>query len=150
LVDIAQVREALAVEAKMNRSYWLTYLIELYLRAGDIEEGLAVVEEGLALRGSVYYDAELFRLRGELLVCKRELEGAEESFRNAAALARRWGALALELRAVTSLGRLLGAEGRGEEARSILSAVYSTFKEGFETADLKAAQQLLEELGEQR
>jgi class 3 adenylate cyclase/tetratricopeptide (TPR) repeat protein len=145
---IAQIREALATETRLPRAYWLTYLIELYLSVGRIEEGLAAVDEGLALRESVYYDAELLRLRGELLVCAGELAGAEAAFRNALAVAGRWGALPLALRAATSLGRLLRAQGRGEEARPILSAAYGAFQEGFTTADLADARQLLEELGE--
>jgi serine/threonine protein kinase/tetratricopeptide (TPR) repeat protein len=145
---IAQIREALATETRLPKAYWLTYLVELYLNVGAIEEGLAAVDEGLALRDSVYYDAEHLRLRGELLIRAGEPAAAEAAFRDALEVAGRWGALPLALRAATSLGRLLQAQGRGEEARPILAPAYGAFTEGFTTADLADARRLLEELGE--
>ena len=71
---------------------------------------------------------------------------AEASFRKALGIARRQGAKSLELRTTTSLARLLARQGRREEARDLLAPVYGWFTEGFDTADLKDAKALLDEL----
>jgi predicted ATPase len=92
--------------------------------------------------------AELYRLKGELTL-QSESEGqqeAEESFRRAIAITRGQETRSLELRATTSLARLLAKEGRRTEARTMLAEVYHWFTEGFDTADLKDARALLEEL----
>jgi predicted ATPase len=72
---------------------------------------------------------------------------AEADFREAIALAQNMGAKAWELRATMSLARLLASKGRRDEARATLAEIYNWFTEGFNTADLKEAQALLEELG---
>jgi TOMM system kinase/cyclase fusion protein len=148
---IAQIQEGLAnhkaIGTMLPRAYWLTYLIEVYLHAGAVDDGLAAVEEGLALTQTqldVYYDAELYRLRGELLLLRPDPAGAEAAFHTALAIARRQGALALELRAATSLGRMLHAQGRAGEAHPVLAGVYGTFREGFTTADLIEARRVLD------
>ena len=71
---------------------------------------------------------------------------AEESFRTALAIAREQGTRGYELRAVTSLARLWGEQGRRDEARELLAPVYDWFTEGFDTADLKDAKALLDQL----
>ena len=75
-----------------------------------------------------------------------ETELAEADFRGAIALAQKMGAKAWELRATTSLARLLTSQGRRDEARSMLADIYNWFTEGFDTSDLKDARVLLEEL----
>ncbi|HEX2643701.1 MAG TPA: TOMM system kinase/cyclase fusion protein [Thermoanaerobaculia bacterium] len=152
---IAQIQEGLAIHqaigTQLPRAYWLTYLVEAYLGTGRIEEGLATVEEALALSQvqlDVYFDAELYRLRGELLSGIPDLDGAEAAFRQALEIARRQGTPALELRAAVSLGRLLRGQGRAAEARPAVAEAYGRFHEGFATRDLQEARQLLDELGE--
>ena len=93
-------------------------------------------------------EAELYRLKGELLLAlSAENHGeAEAYFRQALEVARRQSAKAWELRAVTSLSRLLQKQGQNDEARRLLAEIYGWFSEGFDTADLKDAKALLEEL----
>ena len=93
-------------------------------------------------------DAELHRLRGDL-TCRSsqpDPDGAERSFRAALSIASEQGTKGFELRAATSLARLLGDDGRQEEARELLAPVYGWFTEGFDTADLTDAKALLAEL----
>ena len=94
-----------------------------------------------------YWEAEIHRLRGELLLAGGEPRGAEDSYRRALDVARGQGAHALELRAAISLARLWRADGRGDEARELLVRVYGWFTEGWDTPDLLAAAELLEQLG---
>jgi predicted ATPase len=72
---------------------------------------------------------------------------AEDSFRTALAIAREQGTRGYELRAATSLARLWREQGRRADARELLAPLYSSFTEGFDTADLKEAKRLLDELG---
>jgi predicted ATPase len=76
-----------------------------------------------------------------------DLAKAEDSFRTALVIAREQGTRGYELRAATSLARLWADQGRQGEARELLAPLYSWFTEGFDTADLKEAKQLLDELG---
>ena len=92
---------------------------------------------------------EFLRIEGELLL-KQEKAAHDEAarrFKSAIELARERGEKSFELRAATSLARLLAREGRREEARDSLAGVYGWFTEGFDTADLKSARALLDELG---
>ncbi len=119
--------------------------------AGQVAQGLMTIGEALARseHGEGRWNmSELLRVKGELLL----LEGApnaaaaEDHFRQALAWARRQGALSWELRAATSLARLLRDQGRSSDARALLEPVYDRFTEGFDTADLKAAKVLLDAL----
>ena len=96
--------------------------------------------------GSVADLAPMHRLKGRLLEGKFHLEEAENSFRTSIEIARRQGAKSLELPATTSLARLLAKQGRRDEGRALLAEIYHWFTEGFDTADLKDAKALLEEL----
>jgi predicted ATPase len=87
------------------------------------------------------------RVRGELLLRQGDSGLAEADFREAIVLAQKLGAKAWELRATISLARLLRQQGKVEEARQRLSEIYTWFTEGFDTADLRDAKALLEELG---
>ena len=98
-------------------------------------------------------EAELYRLRGDLLLKRDAQESqpkaedeAEVSIRRAIEIARRQSAKSFELRATMSLARLLEKQGRREEARAMLADIYGRFTEGFDTADLKDAKALLDEL----
>jgi predicted ATPase/DNA-binding winged helix-turn-helix (wHTH) protein len=119
---------------------------------GRAAEALAVIEEGLRRydqQGLSWYTAELLRIQGEVLLADATARGtpaAEDCFLGALELARQQGALFWELRAATSLARLRAGQGRPETARTILKPVYDRFVEGFETADLRQAQALLNAL----
>jgi len=89
---------------------------------------------------------ETLRLRGELRLKLGQTELAEACFREAIALARNMGAKAWEVRATTSLARLLAKYGRRDEGHAMLVEIYARFTEGFDTADLKDAKALLDEL----
>ncbi|MBN1402550.1 MAG: hypothetical protein JXA74_17045, partial [Anaerolineae bacterium] len=120
-------------------------------RAGRAEEGLALLDEALEQverTGERWEEAELRRLQGELLRQRGDdPEAVEECYRQAIAVAQRQEARSWELRATTSLARLLRDQGRAAEAREALAAIYGWFTEGFDTPDLVEARALLAELG---
>ncbi len=122
-----------------------------YLEAGRTDEGLAILEGAIAKSaagGVRMYEADLHRLKGELLLAAGAPETeVEASFRQAIAIAQRQEAKSWELRATMSLARLLKRRGDAAEARAMLAEIYNWFTEGFDTADLKDAKALLEELG---
>jgi class 3 adenylate cyclase/predicted ATPase len=131
--------------------YFRCVLADTYLAAARPREGLAVIDEELRYAqtsGQAFNLAELFRLKGELLVLADASGGdeAEDFLRQALAIARRQEARSWELRAATSLARLLRKRGKADEARRVLAAVYGWFTEGLDTADLKDAKALLDEL----
>ncbi len=99
-------------------------------------------------QGQHYYDAELHRLRAEILLDQDgdALEEAQALLGRALEIARRQQAKSHELRAATSLGRLLRDQGQRDDARALLAPIYSWFTEGFDTQDLKDAKALLDEL----
>jgi predicted ATPase len=99
--------------------------------------------------GERYYEAELQRLKGELLLVQSpdDLAEAETCFHNALEIARRQHAKSLELRTAMSLARLWQRQGKEGDARQLLNDVFAWFTEGFETADLRDARTLLNELG---
>jgi Predicted ATPase len=133
--------------------HFLALLAEAYEKAGQIEEGLSVLAEALAevdKRGERYYEAELYRLKGELTLKQSRVQSleteAESCFHQAIAIAHRQSAKSLELRAVMSLSRLWQRQGKKEEARQRLAEIYGWFTEGFNTKDLQEARALLQEL----
>jgi predicted ATPase len=130
--------------------YYLTYLAAACLAAGQLDEGLAVVDEGLGLCETLlgrFHEAELWRLRGELRRARGEGREAEAAFAQALAVARRQGARAFELRAATGLARLLAAEGRRAEARRTLEPVRARVLEGHGTRDYRDAEACLTSIG---
>ena len=92
--------------------------------------------------------AELYRIKGDLLATgeKPHHEAAEDCFHVAIQIAQNQNAKSSELRATTSLARLFAKQGRRDEARAMLADIYNWFSEGFDTADLKDAKALVEEL----
>jgi class 3 adenylate cyclase/tetratricopeptide (TPR) repeat protein/ribosomal protein L40E len=120
-------------------------------RAGWPEEGLQVLEEGfasVAKTGEQIGSPSLHHVKGELLLMQNPSDGvnAELCFRTAIEIARRQSARSPELRATTSLARLLNEQGRRDEARAMLTEIYGWFTEGFDTVDLKDAKALLNDL----
>jgi predicted ATPase len=152
---IAQLREGYAAYcatgAQIECSHWLALLAEAYRDTGRPAEGLRPIAEALdhvAETNIVYYEPELHRLEAELrlrLDTPDELR-AEASLRRALETARLQQAKSWELRAATSLARLWGEQGRRAKARDLIAPVYGWFTEGFDTADLKDAKALLDEL----
>jgi class 3 adenylate cyclase/tetratricopeptide (TPR) repeat protein len=127
-------------------SYYLNYLVGAHLEAGQLDDARAVVDEGLELCTALlarFHRPELLRLRGELLLRQGDAERAEASIRDAMRAACAQEGKAFELRAATSLARLLGASDRRGEARALLGGVYGWFTEGLETRDLRVARELL-------
>jgi predicted ATPase len=129
------------------------YAAIAYLDAARAGEGLAIVNEAIAkvaAGGSGAIEADLYRLKGELrLMAGKPGSEAEESFHTAIAIAQRQQARSWELRATTSLARLMRESGRRDEARRMLAEIYNWFSEGFDTRDLQEAKQLLNELDQE-
>jgi predicted ATPase len=120
-------------------------------KVGRPEEGLEVAEEGLASiakTGEQIASPSLHHVKGELLLAQSPSDSAnaERCFRTAIEIARGQSARSEELRATTSLARLLAKHGRRDQGRAMLAEIYGWFTEGFDTADLKEAKALLEEL----
>lgn len=152
---IAQLRRGLAAHRAtgtvLRRRQYLALLAEAHVKGGQAEEGLSVVSEALAtaeMTGEHSYEAELYRLKGELLLRQPAApeKEAEGCFQQAIAVARRQEARSWELRAVMSLGRFRQRQGKKDDARRMLAEIYGWFTEGFDTRDLREAKALLEEL----
>jgi tetratricopeptide (TPR) repeat protein len=139
-----------ASSARLRLPYFLSLLAEVCEKAGRAGEGLASIDEALAeadTRNERWWDAELHRLRGELLrVAGADAREVEAAIQQAIEIARSQQARSLELRATMSLARWRIAQQRSEEAKAQLSELYGWFTEGFETPDLQAARLLLASL----
>jgi len=149
---IAEMRQSFSDRMVAGSSIvMLAALAETCGQNGRAEEGLDVVAKCQATAeqtGHKMADAELHRVKGELLMIKDpgNVAEAELCLRTAVDVARRQGARLFELRATISLARLLRDTNCGDEARTILAEIYGWFTEGFDTADLKDAKALLDEL----
>jgi predicted ATPase len=150
----AQIQQGLAAYqatgATRDRPYYLTLLAEVSAQVGQTTEGLEALAEALATlaqSGVRWWEAELYRLRGALLLQGSVVQPgeAEACFQQALAVARRQQAKSLELRAAMSLSRLWQQQGKRTEARELLAPIYGWFTEGFDTADLQEAKALLDE-----
>jgi predicted ATPase len=152
---IARIRDGLAAAeatgTRLHTPLFLTLLAEALALAGKIAEALAALDDALAkaaVSGARGWNAEIHRLYGELTgrLPYPDPAKAEDSFRTALASAREQGTRGYELRSATSLARLWREHGRRAEARDLLAPLYGWFTEGFDTADLKDAKRLLDEL----
>jgi predicted ATPase len=134
----------------LNAAFYSSLLTRAYTRAGRLNDGLQVLDQAVARveqSGERFYEAELFRLKGELLQSSNaDAAGIKACLYKAIEVARSQSAKSLELRAVMSLGRLLAKQGQRQEARVMLADIYGRFSEGFDAADLMDAKTLLDEL----
>ena len=150
---VASIRNGLAARQAvgwhMFQPYHLAVVSEVLCRAGDYDDAAAALVEAHATieaNSERWWEAEIHRLKGVLLLSQRNLAESEICFEQAIRIARHQQAKSLELRAATSLARLWGEQGRRAEARELLAPIYGWFTEGFDTADLKDAATLLAEL----
>ena len=132
---------------------WLPHFLALHASAcdlaGEAEEGLSLLDEATQIvdrTGERWLEAELYRLKGQLLLRRGHAEAAENRYREALRIAREQEAKLWELRAAASLARLWRDQGRRGEARDLLAPTYRWFTEGFDTRDLSEARALLDEL----
>jgi tetratricopeptide (TPR) repeat protein len=151
---IAELRRGLELShgtgAHMDDPYYLALLADAHVRAGQIDEAWSAVEAGLALapagRG-FFFESELHRTAGQLLSLQGRRDEAQSRMQEALEMARNQRSPSLELRAALTLARHLSSEGGDDAARGLVAGVYATFSEGFDTHDLVAARELLEQLG---
>jgi predicted ATPase len=160
---LVQIQQGLDMYRSTGAEFQLPHFLALLAEAsgllGQPEGGLATLDEALTLveqMGERYYEAELHRQRGELLLLcgarshptqdSREQREAEACFQHALDVSRQQQAKSLELRAAMSLSRLWQRQGKRAEACELLAEVYNWFTEGFDTADLQEAKTLLDAL----
>jgi predicted ATPase len=142
-------------EARFETRYLplLAVLAATFCKAGDMVSGRETIDEALERcrrNEELWYLPELLRINGEILLqegASEAPEGAEAQFLQSLDLARRQEVLSWELRAATSLARLWHSQDRLDDGRAQLASVYGRFTEGFGTADLRSAKQLLDDLG---
>jgi class 3 adenylate cyclase/predicted ATPase len=138
-----------ATGAEMWMPHYTALLAAACEIAGEIDEAVTLLDDALQIverTGERWLEAELNRHRGRLLLRQGHSEAAEELYRKALSIAAEQEAKLWELRAAASLARLRRDQGRHAEARDLLAPVYGWFTEGFDTADLKEAKALLDEL----
>jgi len=157
---LAKLHQALELYQATGVRFTLTDLLgslaEAYGMAGDVDQGLGFMAQALAeveRGGERYFEAELYRIMGELLLKKAERNDratmekeAEACFQQSLAVARRQMAKSFELRTAISLARLFKKQGKLSEARKLVEDIYGWFSEGFDMPDLKEAKSLIEEL----
>src|SRR5205823_184700 len=133
-------------------SYRLCMLAAAYRDIGRFDDALDSLTKSLTTaheQEELYYEAEIHRLRGDVLQMQ-DVSNAMEAhkcYERALEIARKQDGKSLELRATMSLARLFSKQGRRDEARTMLADIYRWFTEGFDTADLKDAKALLDDLG---
>jgi predicted ATPase len=152
---IAQIRQGFAayrgLGMAMEDPYFLALLAEAYASVDQVEDARTALADALSQLPSgrgFFYEAEIYRLQGELFLHQSapDIQQVEDCFCRALAVARRQEAKALELRAAISLSRLWQRQGKSAAARQLLAEIYGWFTEGFDTADLQEAQAVLAEL----
>jgi predicted ATPase len=151
---IAEFRKSLCAyragtDAGMD--FFLSTLADTELHLGNLDSAMATLGEALAKSNSSsrkFWRADILRVKGDLLWSRlpNDPDAAVRCYREALAIARTQQAKSLELRAATSLARLLSRQGHRTEARELIAPLYAWFNEGFDTADLKEAKTLLDEL----
>jgi predicted ATPase len=157
---ISKLHQALEIYKATGLRFSLTDLLgslaEAYGKYGDMEKAMDFMEQALAevqRGGEQYYEAELYRIKGELTLMKSDIKNrteieneAEKCFYQSITLAQKQMAKSFELRSTTSLYHLLQKQSKKKEARDLLTNIYDWFTEGFETKDLIEAKNLIEDL----
>jgi predicted ATPase len=150
---MALLRDGIAAYRASGQEAWMPHYIALLAKAceiaGQIEEASAALDDAMQTverTGERWFEAELHRQKGQLMLRQGRSEAAEELYGKALSIAREQEAKLWELRATASLARLRRDQGRSAEARDLLAPVYDWFTEGFDTPDLKEAKTLLDEL----
>ena len=153
LQRIGQAFSAFQVQqANLGKPLMMAVMAIGHFRAGMEEEAMSTLAAGISAAetsGEHQWLAELYRLKGEFLASRQNprMSDAEACVREAIDIAVQQGALSLELRAAMTLCRMAKARGEVEKAADMLVPVFSRFQEGFDTADLREAKSLLQELG---
>ncbi len=145
------VTEISDMGVQINRPYYMSLLAKAYLQAERIDDGLKILDHALAsvdIRGECWWEAEVLRLRGELLLARPAANGddAQACFEQALAVSRNQEAKSLEFRSAKSLARLWQSQAKTSDAHDLLKPIYDWFAEGFDTPDLIDAKALLDEL----
>jgi class 3 adenylate cyclase/predicted ATPase len=150
---VSLLTEGLSVERATGGITWMPWALTLLAEAHAKLDQLVEATNCLAEAGQIvertderYSEAELHRLRGDVMSASGDQAAAEQNYYQALAVAKRQSAKVFELRAATSLARLWREQGKHAEARDLLGSVYDWFTEGFDTRDLKEAKALLDEL----
>lgn len=152
--SLARLRDAIRdfteTGARLRLPYYLSLLARACYKAGELEEGLAVIEQALSeslQNNERWWDTELHRLRGELMWAQgADVSDIEAAFQRAVNIAQAQQAKSLELRAATSLARLWQAISRSADAKRLLTPLVGRFTEGLDTPDWQAAQALIAQL----
>lgn len=143
------LRDWMATDSVTYQTYYLGLLAEVLAALGQMREPLRLLEEALALveqTGERLFEAELYRLRGEVVRSAGGHSEAEASFQKALDIARRQEANSLELRASMSLARLFRDQGQPKQGLDPLRDAFAHFSEGWQTPDLRESRELLAEL----
>ena len=148
---VDQIQEALAIcdalEFRQARGRYLGLLCETQILVGAVDDALESAEQAVhANPDGLLYHPYALRLRGDLKMRKGRSDEARRDFDQAIEISRRMSAKSDQLRATISLARLLAKQGQRREAHAMLTDIYNRFTEGFDTADLKEAKSLLDEL----
>jgi predicted ATPase len=150
---IARMRDGLAARREQGielaRPWYLALLAGAYGEAGEVDEGLRLLAEASSLSDKGYYEPELRRLEGVLLLKRKGREASQEAqacFEQALEQARRRSTRSWELRAAASLADLWRHQRKSREAKALLAPLYDWFAEGLDTADLQDARALLNQL----
>lgn len=150
---IAELRAGVAAwkatGSRVLGTQWLGFLAEAHLQAGQFNDARLALDQAAeigAATGECHYQAELYRLRGAVLAETGEAAEAAAWLQRALDAARSQQAKSLELRAATSLARLWAEQAERQKAHDLLAPIYGWFTEGFDSADLKDAKALLDEL----
>jgi predicted ATPase len=148
---VALLRDGIEAYRASGQQAWMPHYIALLAKAyqitGQIEDALTLLDKASQIierTGERWFEAELYRHKGELLLWQGHAGAAEEHYRKASSIAQEQEAKLWELRATTSLAQLRRDQGRRTEAYELLAPIYGWFTEGFDTSDLKEAKSLLE------